>query len=111
MTETVAQQMARLHAEVQNQRAQLTMRPLVTKYMSLVSKWTGTDKGVPLNEFLEATEVAARIRSWSKADMVQIAILRLFDSARVFTLERVSYTTGTYRGRILKLFSRDVSGM
>ena len=37
MTETVAKQLARLHAELQNLRAQLTMTPTVTKDMSLVS--------------------------------------------------------------------------
>jgi len=83
----VTQQIARLQAEVQNLRAQQQMRPSVTKDMSLVSlvpQWTGTDKGAPLNQFFKATEIAALIGYWSEADMVQLAILRLSNSARAF---------------------------
>jgi hypothetical protein len=71
MAETVAQQ----------------MRPSVTKDMSLVSlvpQWTGTDKGAPLNQFFEVIELAALIGCWLEAEMVQLAILRLSDSARAF---------------------------
>jgi len=63
------------------------MRPTVRHVAgvaSTVTKWTGRDKGVPLNEYFEAKEIVAYIGSWSEADMVQIAILRLFDSVRAF---------------------------
>jgi hypothetical protein len=56
MAEAVAQQMARLQAEVQNLRAQLQLRTLTTKNLSLVTlvpKWVGTNKAVPLHEFFE----------------------------------------------------------
>jgi hypothetical protein len=52
--------------------------------VSLVPKWTGTDKGIPLNEFLEAVERTAWIGNWSDKDKVQVAILRLHENARVF---------------------------
>ena len=87
MAETVAQQLARLQAEVQNLRAQQQMRPSVTKDMSLLSlipQWTGTDKRAPLTQFFEVTEIAARIGCWSEADMVQLAIFRLSDITRAF---------------------------
>ena len=87
MAEAVAQQMARLQLEVQNLQAQLQMRPSVTKDLSLVSlipKWSGNDKAVPLQQFFEAIDDAARIGAWNDADRVKIATLRLTDSARAF---------------------------
>jgi len=52
--------------------------------VSLVPQWTDTDKGAHLNQFFEAIEIAARIGCWSEADMVQLVILRLSESARAF---------------------------
>jgi hypothetical protein len=52
--------------------------------LSLISKWTCSEKGVPLNEFLEAVERAAWIGNRSDKDKVQVAILRLCENARVF---------------------------
>ena len=56
MADTVAQQMARLQLEVQNLQAQLLTRTPTTKDLSLVPKWSGTDKAVPLHEFFETIE-------------------------------------------------------
>jgi hypothetical protein len=56
MAEAVAQQMAKLQLEVQSLQAQLQMRPTVTKYLSLVSlipKWPGKEKAVPLHDFFK----------------------------------------------------------
>jgi hypothetical protein len=52
--------------------------------LSLIPKWTGSEKGVLLNEFLEAVERAAWIGYWSDKDKVQVAILRLYENARFF---------------------------
>jgi hypothetical protein len=71
---------------VQTLRAQLKIRPDVTKDMSLVlllPKWTGIHKEGLLNEFFEATDIAA-IGKWSDAHKVQLAILRLVDSTTAF---------------------------
>jgi len=54
MAVAAADQMARLQAEIQNLQAQLQTRPPVTKDLSLVtmvSKWSGMDKAVPLAQF------------------------------------------------------------
>jgi hypothetical protein len=86
MAEALAQQLSKLQLEVQNLQAQLQAKSLVTKDVSVVSlvpKWTGTDKGIPLNEFLEAVERAAWIGNWSDKDKVQVVILRLHENARV----------------------------
>jgi hypothetical protein len=87
MAELLAQQQERLQIEVRDLRAQLqagVSRNRDKSLVALIPKWTGTDKEVPLEEFLEAVEIAARLVNWTEADMVQIIILRLIDSARVF---------------------------
>ena len=74
--------MARLQLEMQNLQVQLQSRPPATKDLSLVAlvpKWGGTDKAVPLKEFLTCM---AHIGNWSNEDMVKIATLKLTDVAR-----------------------------
>jgi hypothetical protein len=74
MTEAVAQHMAKLQLEVQSLQAQLQMRPSVTKDLSLVSlipKWAGNDKAVPLHFFFKV-ECSARVGNWANADMIQV---------------------------------------
>jgi hypothetical protein len=65
----VGQQTARLQAEVHNLQAQLVAMPTATKDMSLVSlipKWSGTDKATPLHEFLEAIDGTAKVGNWTE---------------------------------------------
>jgi hypothetical protein len=73
-----------------------------TSLVALIPKWTGADKGVPLEEFLEAVEIAARIRNWTDADMVQITILRLICSARVFMRGIWIYIINKLHGQTLE---------
>jgi hypothetical protein len=54
--------------------------------VSLVPNWAGTEKGIPLNEFLKTVERAAWLGNWSDKDRVQVAILRLQGNARVFLM-------------------------
>jgi hypothetical protein len=59
MAEAIAQQLSKPQLKVQNPRAQIQAKVSVIKDMSVVSlvpKWTGTDKTIPLTEFLEAVE-------------------------------------------------------
>jgi hypothetical protein len=87
MAEAVAQQMARLQLEVQSLQSQLQARPTVTKDLSLVSlipKWAGNDKAIPIHDFFEAIEGSARVGNWSEADKIQVAVLKLADAARAF---------------------------
>jgi hypothetical protein len=56
MVEAVAQHVTSFKLEVRNLQTQLQMRPSVTKdlsFVSLVPKWAGTGKAVPLHEFLK----------------------------------------------------------
>ena len=107
--------MVRLQLEVQNLQAQLQMRPSVTKDLSpvsLVPKWAGNEKAVPLHEFFEAIDSAARIGNWTDADRIQIAVLKLTDSARAFynassELHEPSVTWATFKATLQKRF-RDV---
>jgi hypothetical protein len=72
MAEPLAQQLERLQMEVRDPRAQLqagASRNRDTSLVALIPKWTGTDKGVPLEEFLEAVEIAAKTgqrQIWSR---------------------------------------------
>jgi hypothetical protein len=87
MVEGIAKQLTKLELEVQSLQAQIQGRVSGTKDLSVVSlvpKWSGAEKGTPLNEFLEAVERAAWSGNWSDQDKVQVAILRLHDNARVF---------------------------
>jgi hypothetical protein len=55
LEDSVSMQMARLQAKIQTLQAQLVVRPMSTKDMALVSisKWSGTEKAIPLGEFLK----------------------------------------------------------
>jgi hypothetical protein len=77
MAEPLAQQLERLQKEVRDLRAQLqagVSRYRDTSLVALIPKWTGSDKGVPLEKFLEAVEIAARLGNWTEADMIQITL-------------------------------------
>jgi hypothetical protein len=87
MTESVDQQTERLQHQLQNLQAQLQSRQHATKDLPLVSlipKWAGNDKAVPLQEFFNAIEGSARVGNWSDADKIQVAVLKLSDAARAF---------------------------
>ena len=104
--------MARLQLEVQNLQAQLHTRTPTTKDLSLVPKWSGTDKAVPLHEFFETIESTGKIGNWTQEDMVRIATLKLTDVARAFyngTLELHDQriTWGAYKTAFQNRF-RDV---
>jgi hypothetical protein len=107
--------MAKLQLKEQSLQAQLQMKPSVTKDLSLVSlvpKWTGNDKAVPLYHFYEAIDSAARIGNWADADCVQIAAIKLTDSARSFynaspELHEPNVTWATFKATFEKRF-RDV---
>ena len=75
-------------AEITRLRERLSIgTPTVHKDLSLISlvpKWSGSDSAVSLEEFVESIESAARIGRWDSADCMQIAALKLSDSARTF---------------------------
>jgi len=73
-------------AEMLRQRLSIGA-PTVHKDLSLISlvpKWPGSESAVSLEEFFESIESAAKIGRWHSADCMQIAALKLTDSARTF---------------------------
>jgi hypothetical protein len=102
MAEAFAQQITRLQAEMQHLQAKSQARTPLTKDLSLVAlvpKWSGTEKAIPLHEFLETIESAGCLRNWSQQDLIRIATLKFTDVARTFykgTLElhdlRIAWT-------------------
>jgi hypothetical protein len=75
-------------AEITRLRERLSMgTPTVHKDLALISlmpKWPGPESAVSLEEFFESTESAAKIGRWHASDCLQIAALKLTDSARIF---------------------------
>ena len=74
-------------AEITRLRDRLSIgTPKVHKDLSisLVPKWSGSESAVSFEEFFESIESVAKIGRWHSADCMQIAALKLTDSARTF---------------------------
>jgi hypothetical protein len=87
MAETVAQQLARLQLEIQNLHAQLHSKTQATKdlcMVTLINKWSGTDKSQPVNDFFDSIEASARVGNWSDTDKKEVCILKLTEAAKAF---------------------------
>jgi hypothetical protein len=52
--------------------------------ITLVPKWSGSGSTGTLEEFFSSLEASARIGRWEEKDKLQIAVLKLTDSAKVF---------------------------
>ena len=52
--------------------------------LTLVPKWSGQGSSVSLEEFFASIEDSARIGRWEGPDQIEIAILKLAGSARMF---------------------------
>ena len=81
-------ELAETKAELQRMRERASVgTPVVHKDLSLISlvpKWCGSDTGIPLEEFISSIEGAARVGLWEDTDQLQVAILRLSDTAKQF---------------------------
>jgi len=75
-------------AEITRLRERLsTGTPRVHKdlsLISLVSKWSGSESAVSLEEFFDNIESAAKIGRWHASDCMQVAALKLTDYASTF---------------------------
>jgi len=52
--------------------------------VSLVPKWSGAESAISLEEFFSSIEGSAKIGHWAEADCLQVAVLKLAESARTF---------------------------
>jgi len=52
--------------------------------ISLVPKWSGSESAISLEEFFSSMDGSARIGHWQEADCLQVAVLKLVESARTF---------------------------
>jgi hypothetical protein len=88
MAESLQKLVESLQAEVRSLRAQVSSsRPTTAKDLSLVSlipKWSGTEKSVSVEEFFESVESSAKIGCWSDQDKIQISILKISEVAKAF---------------------------
>jgi len=74
--------------EIQRLRERLsTTPPTAHKDLSLVSlvpKWSGAESAISLEEFFSSIEGSAKIGHWAEVDCLQVAVLKLAESARTF---------------------------
>ena len=52
--------------------------------ISLIPKWSGTEKSVSVKQFFELVELSARIGCWSDSDNIQITVLKITEVAKAF---------------------------
>jgi hypothetical protein len=52
--------------------------------VSLITKWSGTEKSVSAKEFFELVESSASIGNWSEFDKLQITVLKITEVAKAF---------------------------
>ena len=88
MTEHLQAELLEAKAEVHRLRERMSLGvPTVHKDLSLVAlvpKWSGQESSVSLEEFFASIEGSARIGRWEGQDQIEIAILKLAGSARMF---------------------------
>jgi hypothetical protein len=64
-----------------------TAHPTVHKDLSLISlvpKWSGSESAISMEEFFSSIEGSAKIGHWAEADCLQVAVLKLVESAKTF---------------------------
>jgi len=88
MAERLAAELAETKNELQWLRERMfAATPTTHKDLSLITlvpKWSGSESTVTLEEFFSTIEASARIGRWEEKDQVEIAILKLADSAKTF---------------------------
>jgi hypothetical protein len=52
--------------------------------ISLIPKWSGSETAVPLEEFISSLEGAVRVGRWQECDTLEVAPLKITDSAKIF---------------------------
>jgi hypothetical protein len=88
MAESLQKLVESLQAEISNVRAQVSSgRPTAPKDLSpisLIPKWSGTEKSVSVKEFFELVESSAKIGCWSDSDNTKITVLKITNVAKAF---------------------------
>ena len=81
-------ELAKTKAELQRLKERTSVgTPTIHKDPSLISlipKWSGSETGNPLEEFLSSIESSVRMCLWQHADKLEIEILGLSDVAKQF---------------------------
>jgi hypothetical protein len=114
MAENLQKLVEILQAEVRNLRAQVSSsRPTTAKELSLVSllpKWSGTEKSVSVEDFFESVESSSRIDCWSDSDKIQISILKISEFVEAFyssipELHNANITWENFKANIFHIFT------
>ena len=90
------QELEESKSEIQRLRERMSLgAPTVQKDLSLISlipRWSGSDSTNSLEEFILTLEVSAHIGRWELKDTVEIAALKLEESASVLSgMHRTPY--------------------
>jgi len=116
MAESLEKSVENLQAEISNLRTQVSSgRPTSLKNLSLISlipKWSGTEKSVSVKEFFESVESSAIIGNWNDFDKIQIMVLKLTEVKKPFysnnpELHSTSISWENFKAKFLHRF-RDV---
>jgi len=97
--------------EIQRLRDRLTTTPPTAhkelSLISLVPKWSGSESGFSLEEFFSSVEASAKIGHWAEADCLQVAVLKLAESARTIYFSCPELHGETVTWQSLKAIFRD----
>jgi hypothetical protein len=75
--------------------------------VSLVPKWSGSESAISLEEFFSSIEGSAKIGHWAEADCLQVAVLKLAESARTFYFSCPELHRETVTWQTFKAICRD----
>jgi len=97
--------------EIQHLRERLTTTPPSAhkdlSLVSLVPKWSGAESTFSLEEFFSSIEGSAKIGHWAEADCLQVAVLKLAESARTFYFSCPELYRETVTWQMFKAIFRD----
>jgi hypothetical protein len=80
-------ELAEAKAELQRLRERVFTATHVHKHLSLISLvpgWSGSETGIPLEEFLSSIEGSAQVEFREDYDKIQFAIFQLSDAGKQF---------------------------
>jgi len=89
--------------------AQVGLPRRKNSFISLIPRWSGTEKSVSVKEFFELVESSARIGCWSEFDRIQITILKLSHVAKIFyssnpELQKADISWENFKAKFLHRF-------
>jgi len=78
-------ELAETNAESQRLKERISVEtPKIQRLIYLIPKWSGSEMGIPLEEFLSSIESSGRMGLWLDTDKLEITVLWLSDVDKQF---------------------------